>query len=46
MSPGQLKVFLEGRSLTVTLPDGRVTLEQISERPLLYQANYLHLNRG
>ncbi len=46
MSADQLKIFLEGRSLTVTLPDGHVSIERISERPLLYQANYLHLNKG
>ncbi len=46
MPPDGLMIFLEDRTLTVSLPDGVVTDEQVRERPVLYQFNYLHLNRA
>ena len=41
-----VKVFLEERTLTVTLPEGTVVDERRARRPLLFAANFLHLNRG
>jgi len=41
-----LKVFLEDSALTVTLPEGTVVEERRRRRPLLFEANFLHLNRG
>ncbi len=46
MPPGGLMIFLEGRTLTVTLDTGTVVDEQVRERPILYQFNHLHLNRA
>ena len=46
MSPEELKIFFEGRTLTVELPGGRVWDERVSERPVFYQLNFLHLNHG
>ena len=46
MSPGQLKVFLEGRTLTVALPEGTVHDEVFRRRYVFFETNYLHLNRG
>lgn len=45
-APGTVKIFLEGRTLTVTPADGVVRDERIARRPVLFEANYLHLNRG
>lgn len=46
MGPGELRIFLEGRTLRVLLPDGRVLDETVRKRPLLYPLNFLHLNHG
>jgi hypothetical protein len=46
MSPEELMVFLDERALTVTLPAGLVREDRVAARPLLHQANYLHLNHG
>jgi hypothetical protein len=46
MSPRLIKVFLEGRTLTVTLPEGRVYDEQARRRGGFFELNYLHLNHG
>jgi len=43
---GLLKVFLEDSALTVTLPEGTVVEERRRKRPLLFESNFLHLNRG
>lgn len=45
MSPRQLKIFLEGRTLTVALPEGTVHDERARRRFGFFEANYLHLNR-
>jgi hypothetical protein len=46
MGPEELKVFLDERALTVTLPGGQVVVERVTERPVIRQTNYLHLNHG
>jgi len=46
MGPEELKIFFEGRTLTVGLHGGRVVDEQVSQRPFFYQLNFLHLNHG
>lgn len=45
MSPRQLKIFLEGRTLTVFMPDGSVHDERARRRFAFFEINYLHLNR-
>lgn len=46
MSPGLLKIFFDGRSLTVSLPTGRVVDERSRRRWVFFELNYLHLNHG
>jgi len=46
MGPGELKVFLDQRTLTVALPDGRVVDERARRRFAFFEVNYLHLNHG
>jgi hypothetical protein len=46
MAPRQLKIFLDNRNLTVSVPDGRVIDERVRRRFAFYEANFLHLNHG
>ena len=46
MSPGTLKIFLDNRTLTVTLPDGSIHDERARRRRGFFELNYLHLNHG
>jgi len=46
MSSRQLKIFLEGRTLTVAFPEGTVHDEVFRRRFVFFQTNYLHLNHG
>ena len=46
MSPSELKIFFEGRTLTLSLPTGGLIDERVKTRPAIFQANYLHLNHG
>jgi hypothetical protein len=46
MSPLQLKIFFEGRTLTAAIPEGRVVDERARRRFAFFEFNYLHLNHG
>ncbi|MCU0234373.1 MAG: hypothetical protein MUE90_10145 [Thermoanaerobaculales bacterium] len=46
MGPGELKIFLDQRTLTVALPGGRVVDERARRRFAFFELNYLHLNHG
>ncbi len=46
MSPGQLRIFLDRRTLTVTVPSGEVVDERARRRFAFFELNYLHLNHG
>ena len=46
VAPTQLKVFLEGRTVTVDTQAGLVEDEVVAPRPGFFQANFLHLNHG
>ena len=46
MGSGEVKVFLEDRTLTVDGASGIVTDERVRPRPGLWETNFLHLNRG
>jgi hypothetical protein len=46
MAPDELKIFLEGRTLTVDLGRGEVHDEVFRRRFGFFETNYLHLNRG
>ncbi len=39
-----LKIFVVNNNITVDIDDGLVSQEKSNKRPLLYQANFLHLN--
>lgn len=41
-----LKIFVVNNNLTVDIREGRVFQEKSNKRPLLYQANFLHLNHA
>lgn len=43
-APETLKIFTEGNTITVHLPDGRVEQELVNTRTGLYEMNFLHLN--
>lgn len=40
-----LRIFLEGRTIDVQLSTGHTRIENITKRPILYELNYLHLNK-
>lgn len=44
--PGSLQIFLETGTVTVDLGTGQATLDAVRPRPVLRQANFLHLNEG
>lgn len=46
MSREQLKIFLEQRTLIVSLPGGHVVDEHARRRFAFFEVNYLHLNHG
>jgi hypothetical protein len=46
VTPGRLQVFLEQRTLTVSVPSGEVTDEHARRRFAFFEMNYLHLNHG
>ncbi len=46
MTPGRLKIFLAGRTLTAALPSGDIVDEQARRRWAFFEINYLHLNHG
>jgi hypothetical protein len=46
VSPGTLRVFTEGSTIDVELSSGIATIEKVKKRPLLFEVNYLHLNKG
>ena len=42
--PRTIQIFVEGNTLTIDLPSGKVRQEKVSPRPILRQLNFLHLN--
>jgi len=46
VSPGTIRIFVEDNTLDVQMETGRVTMEKIQRIPILYEANYLHLNKA
>ncbi len=41
-----IKIFLENNNISVNLDNGQVHMEKHVKRPVLYQANFLHLNHA
>lgn len=46
LSPRTIRVFVEGNTLDVNLDTGQVHMEKVKRRPLLFEANFLHLNKA
>lgn len=46
LSPRAIRIFVEGNTLDVNLDTGQVQQERVTRRPLLFEANYLHLNKA
>ena len=46
LSPRAIRIFVEGNTLDVNLDTGQVQQEKVERRPLLYEANFLHLNKA
>jgi len=45
ISPGAMRIFIEGKTIDVELTSGKVSQEKVARRPILYEVNYLHLNK-
>ena len=46
LSPRTIRIFVEGNTLDVNLDTGQVQQERVTRRPLLFEVNYLHLNKA
>ncbi|MGB3213116.1 MAG: PepSY-associated TM helix domain-containing protein [Desulforhopalus sp.] len=46
VSPETMRIFVEGITLDVEMATGMVTMEKTQRKPLLYEVNYLHLNKA
>lgn len=46
ISPGSLRIFVEGNTIDLRLATGQTTMEKVDKIPILYELNYLHLNKG
>jgi hypothetical protein len=46
MAPDELRIFLDQRTLTVSVPSGDVRDEHARRRYAFFEVNYLHLNHG
>ncbi|MDO8355214.1 MAG: PepSY-associated TM helix domain-containing protein [Nitrospirota bacterium] len=44
-TPDQVKIYYDNASLHLNFSTGKGTYEKVARRPVLYQANALHLNR-
>jgi len=46
ISPGVLRIFVEGNTLDIQTETGQLTMEKVRRKPILFEVNYLHLNKG
>jgi uncharacterized protein len=46
LSPNNLRIFVEGNTIDVELATGNIKQEKVARRPLLFEVNYLHLNKS
>jgi hypothetical protein len=46
LSPQTIRIFVEGNTIDVDLGSGKVLQEKVTRRPLLFEMNYLHLNKA
>jgi hypothetical protein len=45
VAPGTMRVFVEGNTIDVVLATGKVQQEKVQRRPVLFELNFLHLNK-
>jgi len=45
LSPDTMRIFVEGNTIDVHTGTGKVALEKVTRRPVLFEMNYLHLNK-
>jgi hypothetical protein len=45
LDPDNMRIFVEGNTIDVQLSTGNVQQEKVSRRPILFELNYLHLNK-
>ena len=46
LAPGQIRIFTETHTVDVELNTGKAQLEKITKIPVLYEFNFLHLNKA
>lgn len=46
ITPERMRIFVEGNTLDVWPVTGKVIEEKVRQRPLLYELNFLHLNKS
>lgn len=46
LTPGTIRIFVEGNTIDVTVATGETVEEKVARRPVLFGINYLHLNKG
>ena len=46
LSPGQIRIFTENFTVDVVLNSGKAQLEKVTKIPVLYEFNFLHLNKA
>lgn len=46
ISPQVLRIFVDGNTLDVQLATGEVVMEKVRRKPVLFEVNYLHLNKA
>jgi hypothetical protein len=46
LSPETIRIFTERYTIDVTLPTGQALVEKVQRRPLLFEWNFLHLNKA
>ena len=46
LAPGKLRIFVEGNTIDVNLSNGEVKQEKGARRPILFEVNFLHLNKA
>ncbi len=45
LSPTTIRIFVEGNTIDVELTSGKVSQEKVARKPVLFEVNFLHLNK-
>lgn len=46
LAPSQVRIFTASHTIDANVESGEVMVEQVRRRPILFEMNYLHLNKG